>query len=94
MDLYFYLFAEPTELPPFQERFDYHIPLEVGPNPVNQSQYKYSSLQKDVIEKMVKDLLSQGTIQYNSSPYASPIVLVEKKDGSWRLCVDYRGLNK
>lgn len=65
-----------------------------GSNPVNLRLYRYSSLQKDNIDVMVKDMLTQGIIQHSSSPYASTIILVKKKDGTWRLCVDYRGLNK
>ncbi|CAM8908644.1 unnamed protein product [Rhodiola kirilowii] len=88
------LFKEPTQLPPFRAGFDHQIPLEAGANPVNQRPYRYSTLQKDVIDKLVQEMLNQGIIQYSSSPYASPVVLVKKKDGSWRLCVDYRGLNQ
>lgn len=42
---------------------------------------------------MVKELLAAGTVQPSSSPYASPVVLVKKKDDTWRLCVDFRKLN-
>lgn len=88
------IFEEPTQLPPSRGVFDHHIPLKEGSLPVNSRPYRYSPVQKDVIETMVREMMNQGIIQYSSSPYASPVVLVSKKDGSWRLCVDYRALNK
>ncbi|XP_013594359.1 PREDICTED: uncharacterized protein LOC106302390 [Brassica oleracea var. oleracea] len=88
------IFEEPTTLPPYREGFNHKIPLEAGANPVSLRPYRYSALQKDSIDKMIREMLDQGIFQYSSSPYASPIVLVKKKDGSWRLCVDYRCLNK
>ncbi|XP_019257786.1 PREDICTED: uncharacterized protein LOC109236005 [Nicotiana attenuata] len=88
------VFGEPQQLPLSRGVFDHHIPLLEGSTPVNSRPYRYSPIKKDVIEKMVQDLVSQGIIQYSSSPYASPVVLAGKKDGSWRLCVDYRALNK
>ena len=65
-----------------------------GAKPVNIRPYKYGSLQKDIIEKMTMELLNAGVIRDSSSPYSSPIVLVKKKDGSWRMCIDYRALNR
>ena len=48
---------------------------------------------RDTVDKMVQDMLMQGVVQPSHSPWSSPIVLVEKKDGSRRFCVDYRRLN-
>lgn len=42
---------------------------------------------------MVKGLLSSGVVRPSTSPYSSPVLLVKKHDGSWRLCVYYRALN-
>lgn len=47
----------------------------------------------DEIERQVADLLQKGKVKESSSPWSSPVVLVTKKDGSQRLCVDYRQLN-
>ncbi|KAG7572601.1 Neutral/alkaline non-lysosomal ceramidase C-terminal [Arabidopsis suecica] len=87
------IFEEPKALPPFRENHNHRIPLLEGSNHVNQRPYRYALYQKNEIDKIVKELLVSGTIQPSSSPYASPVVLVKKKDGTWRLCVDYRGLN-
>lgn len=66
----------------------------MGTSPINLRPYRYSLRHKDIIEKLVEELLDRGVIQASSSPFASPVVLVGKKDGTWRLCVDYRELNK
>uniref|UniRef100_A0A452YJ10 Reverse transcriptase domain-containing protein n=1 Tax=Aegilops tauschii subsp. strangulata TaxID=200361 RepID=A0A452YJ10_AEGTS len=69
------------------------IPLLPGAKPVNIRPYRYSPAQKDEVERQVADMLAQGIIVPSSSPSASPVLLVQKKDLTWRFCVDYRQLN-
>ncbi|WVZ62139.1 hypothetical protein U9M48_011919 [Paspalum notatum var. saurae] len=86
------IFEEPHTLPPSRV-YDHHIPLEPNAVPVNCRPYKYSPQHKTEIERQVKELLDAGLITHSTSPFASPVLLVQKKDGSWRLYIDYRKLN-
>ncbi|WVZ82304.1 hypothetical protein U9M48_029580 [Paspalum notatum var. saurae] len=86
------LFAEPTRLPP-PRHCDHEIPLFAGAQPVNVRPYRYAPALKSEIEKQVSDMLSTGVIQPSTSSFSSPVLLVKKKDQSWRFCVDYRFLN-
>jgi hypothetical protein len=86
------VFAEPQGLPPHRQ-YDHAINLETGCQPPNAKPYRYSPIQKDEIERQVREMLRLGMITHSMSPYAAPVLLVRKKDGSWRFCVDYRRLN-
>lgn len=55
--------------------------------------YHYSPIQKNEIEAQLKEMLHNGVVRHSASSFASPVLLVRKKDGSWRFCVDYRHLN-
>ena len=86
------LFREPTSLPP-KRVFDHQIDLLPGKKPVNIKPYRYSPTQKDEIERQITEMLKNGVIQPSTSPFASPVLLVKKKDGSWCFCIDYKHLN-
>jgi hypothetical protein len=52
-----------------------------------------SSDELDELKKQLKKLLEQGFVQLSASPWGSPVLFVEKKDGTKRMCIDYRTLN-
>ncbi|KAJ0442677.1 putative nucleotidyltransferase, Ribonuclease H [Helianthus annuus] len=87
------VFTEPNSLPPFRTT-SHSIPLLPNSTPPNIRPYRYPYSQKTEIEKQVDQLLTAGFIQQSTSPFSSPVLLVKKKDDTWRMCVDYRALNK
>ncbi|GJV12941.1 putative mitochondrial protein [Tanacetum coccineum] len=87
------VFVVPKSLPP-QRSHDHQFPLQNGTPRINIRPYKHPRSQKDAIESMVKELHYFGVIRTSQSPFSSLIVMVKNKDGSWRMCVDYRLFNK
>jgi hypothetical protein len=87
------IFQEPTELP-LEREVDHQIPLQPHDAIVNSRPYRLSFNQNDTMGSLILQLFKNKVIRPSVSPYSSPAILVKKKDDSWRLCIDYRKLNK
>ncbi|KAL4592716.1 hypothetical protein LXL04_005719 [Taraxacum kok-saghyz] len=87
-----HIFATPNHLPPHRPH-DHRIPLLPNTPPVNVKPYRYPHFQKQIMTDLITSMLQDGLIRPSTSPFFSPVLLVKKKDGTWRFCVDYRALN-
>uniref|UniRef100_A0AAV2MQ11 Reverse transcriptase n=1 Tax=Knipowitschia caucasica TaxID=637954 RepID=A0AAV2MQ11_KNICA len=68
--------------------------IRTGDNPpIKQRAYRTSPEKRAEIERQVGQLLADGLVEESFSPWASPVVLIKKKGGQWRFCIDYRRLN-
>ncbi|MCO5605966.1 hypothetical protein L7F22_060152 [Adiantum nelumboides] len=84
----------PGELPPKRGDDDHAIELIPGSSLPNKPPYRVSQAQQEEIMRQVNELVEKGMVRPSSSPFCSPILLVHKKDGTYRMRVNYRALNK
>ncbi len=87
------LFGEMSDLPPHRVGVDHTIPIIDGAQPVNRPPHRLSAEHNDELNRQIDELMKLGCIRPSQSPYASPIIFVRKKDGTTRMCIDYRALN-
>ena len=89
------IFAEklPPGMPPTRG-VTHTIELEEGVAPPFGPIYRFAPAELEELRKQITELLATGKIQPSKSPYGSPTIFVRKKDGTLRMCIDYRALNK
>ncbi|KAL0540386.1 hypothetical protein IC582_024623 [Cucumis melo] len=86
----------PDELPvlPPPREVDFAIKLELGTAPISRAPYRMAPAELKELKVQLQELLDKGFIRPSVSPWGAPVLFVKKKDGSMRLCIDYRELNK
>ncbi|KAL8143446.1 hypothetical protein V2J09_016478 [Rumex salicifolius] len=86
----------PDELPglPPRREVDFTIDLDPGTTPVSRAPYRMAPVEMKELKKQLEELAIKGYIRPSASPWGGPVLFVRKKDGSMRLCIDYRELNK
>ncbi|KAJ9539019.1 hypothetical protein OSB04_031752 [Centaurea solstitialis] len=86
----------PEELPglPPPRQVEFHIDLIPGAGPVAKSPYRLAPSEMQELSSQLQEPLDKGFIRPSFSPWGAPVLFVKKKDGSFRMCIDYRELNK
>ncbi|GJR44446.1 putative reverse transcriptase domain-containing protein [Tanacetum coccineum] len=86
----------PEELPglPPPRQVEFRIDLIPGAAPVARAPYRLAPSEMKELSKQLQELSEKGFIRPSSSPWGAPVLFVKKKDGSFRMCIDYRELNK
>src|SRR3954471_16454660 len=79
-------------VPPPQS-VEFRNDLLLGSAPVSMPTYRTAPAEKGELEKQIRELYRLGFIRASSSPWGAPVLFAKKKDGSLRLCIDYRRLN-
>ncbi|WP_354666198.1 reverse transcriptase family protein [Nostoc sp. GT001] len=86
----------PEELPsiPPESEIEFEVDLMSGTRPISLAPYRMAPFELKELKAQLEELLDKGFIRPSTSPWGSPVLFVKKKDGSLRLCIDYRQLNR
>ncbi|CAL1400329.1 unnamed protein product [Linum trigynum] len=86
----------PEELPglPPEREVEFDIELVPGTTPISMAPYRMAPIELKELKEQLQELLDKGFIRPSISPWGAPVLFVKKKDGSMRMCIDYRRLNK
>nr|GEU65817.1 putative reverse transcriptase domain-containing protein [Tanacetum cinerariifolium] len=88
------VFPEDLSGLPTSREVEFHIDLIPGAMPVAKSPYRLVPTEMQELSNQLKELQEKGFIRPSSSPWGAPVLFVKKKDGLFRMCIDYRELNK
>nr|GFA74986.1 retrotransposable element Tf2 [Tanacetum cinerariifolium] len=88
--------SRPDELPglPPEREVEFTIELIPGAQPISKAPYKMAPVELKELKDQLQELLERGFIRPSVSPWGAPVLFVKKKDGSMRLCINYRELNR
>lgn len=87
------IFADDTRSMGFTHVGEHEILIKEGCKPIKAKPYRVSPKERDIIKTQITEMLENNIIRPSKSPWASPVVLVKKKDGSHRFCADFRKVN-
>ncbi|CAL9114122.1 unnamed protein product, partial [Musa textilis] len=79
---------------PLDREGEFAIDLVPSTTPISKPPYRMAPLELEELKKQIQELLDKGFIRPSVSPWGAPVLLVKKKDGTLRLCIDYRQLNQ
>ncbi|GKF34604.1 putative reverse transcriptase domain-containing protein [Tanacetum coccineum] len=79
---------------PLAQPVEFPIDLITGAAPIARALYRLAPYEMKELSEQLQELSDKGFIRPSSSPWGAPILFVKKKDGSFRMCIDYRELNK
>ena len=88
------VFAEDLLGIPLDREIDFKIELALGTEPISKAPYRMAPLELKELKVQMEELVNKGFVRPSTSPWGAPVLFVKKKDGSLRLCIVYRELNK